>query len=511
MLTTSRLHEHSDTAHRARDLLARLPDAFKHVTSDSRTISPLPEEAHQTLFLAYPGVKSDGRAHIDAVVARGAAVIAEADGFAPNPGRSDVLAAHGVKRLAGHLAAEIYAHPCKALWMIGVTGTNGKTSCTQWLAQAFALLGKPCGVIGTLGAGMPNALRPNPNTTPDATLFHAALRDMLDAGAQACAAEVTSIGLMEGRVNGAAFNVALMTNLTHDHLDYHGTFAAYAAAKQQLFTWPGLQHAVLNWDDGTARGFARALPEDVSLTSFSSDSSRSENVTLRAQDIRFESAATCFTLVAKEQTFALRCPVIGAFNVSNLLGVAGVLLASGVALEDIAGVLPQLTPPSGRMEIVGAKVAATAPLVVVDYAHTPDALQQALVALRPIAATRGGTLAVVFGCGGNRDATKRAVMGEIAARHADRLVLTNDNPRSEDSALILATIAQGVARVGKAASSTPDRAAAIAQTIAAAHVADVILIAGKGHESTQTQNGVSLPFSDQAHARAALGAWRQTC
>ena len=474
-----------------------------HATSDSRAVLP------GSLFLAYPGAAADGRAYIDQACLRGAtAVIAEAV-EASGSGRSDVLHARDLKQLAGHLAAEIHHHPAQALWMIGVTGTNGKTSCTQWLAQALALMGKPCGVVGTLGAGMPGKLTANPNTTPDATVLHAALKQLASDGAAACALEVTSIGLMEGRVNGATFDVALFTNLTRDHLDYHGTMAAYAAAKARLFAWPGLQHAVINLDDPTGRELAVALPEEVRLTGFSIDhavKSQAEKAssgitpTLIARSLRYPAFGTQFTLVTPEGEAVLDCPVLGDFNVANLLGVAGVLRAGGATLAELAAVLPKLTPPPGRMDLIAVN---GAPLAVVDYAHTPDALDHALAALRPVAQARGGKLVVVFGCGGDRDAGKRPLMGAIATRLADGVILTNDNPRNEAPAQIIAQI-----RAGMPATATPlvepDRARAIQQALQNAASHDVILIAGKGHESVQIIGATKLPFSDSTIARLAL-------
>ena len=474
-----------------------------HVTSDSRAVVP------GSLFLAYPGAVADGRAYIDQARAQGAAaVIAEM-----GSGRSDVLHAREIKQLAGHLAAEIFHRPAEQLWMVGVTGTNGKTSCTQWLAQAFALLGKPCGVVGTLGAGMPGKLQPNANTTPDATLLHAALKQMTQDGASACALEVTSIGLMDGRVNGARFDVALFTNLTRDHLDYHGTLENYAAAKARLFGWPGLQHAVINLDDAVGRELAAALPEEVRMTGFSIDhamkiasDSASSGIapTLSARDVQITPTGTRFTLVTPEGEIGLDCPVLGDFNVANLLGVAGVLRASGATLAELTCVLPKLMPPPGRMELL---VQPGTPLAVVDYAHTPDALDNALRSLRPVAQARGGKLVVVFGCGGDRDAGKRPLMGRIAANLSDRVLLTNDNPRSESPARIIGQIRAGMS--GSAPiQEEPDRARAIERAIRTAQLNDVVLIAGKGHESVQIIGATKLPFSDSTIARLALKEWQ---
>jgi UDP-N-acetylmuramoyl-L-alanyl-D-glutamate--2,6-diaminopimelate ligase len=380
----------------------------------------------------------------------------------------------GLKQRAGELAAEFFGRPSESLWMCGVTGTNGKTSCSQWIA---ALLGKTA-VVGTLGAGFPGALSAAVNTTPDAVELQFLLKTFREQGAGAVAMEVSSHGLAQGRVNGVRFDCALFTNLTHDHLDYHGTMAAYGEAKARLFEMPGLEVAVLNLDDAFGVELARRLRGRVRTIGYSlepRDAPVAEKITWDPQ---------------------LRLPVLGRFNVSNALGVLGCLVANGISLEQGARLLAKLPPVPGRMQAVGEE-----PLVVIDYAHTPDALENVLQALRPVAAERGGQLAVVFGAGGDRDPAKRPLMGAIAARLADRVLVTSDNPRSEDPLAIISQIEKGMP--GKHVVE-PDRARAIEQMIRTSSASDVVLIAGKGHETYQEIAGKRPHFSDEEQARAAL-------
>jgi UDP-N-acetylmuramoyl-L-alanyl-D-glutamate--2,6-diaminopimelate ligase len=389
-------------------------------------------------------------------------------------------AVSGLKQRAGALAHEFYGRPSEALWTCGITGTNGKTSCSQWLAALLANHGEKCGVIGTLGTGFPGELTAAANTTPDALELHRTLADMRKAGGRAVAMEVSSHGLVQGRVNGVRFACALFTNLSHDHLDYHGSMDAYAQAKARLFEMPGLATAVLNLDDAFGVALARRLKGRVRTIGYSL-----EPVAAQADE----------KIVADR---SWRLPVLGRFNVSNALGVLGCLAARGVSLREGAELLRALPPVPGRMQRV-----ADEPLVVVDYAHTPDALEKVLTALRPVAAERGGRLVVVFGAGGDRDPTKRAPMGAAAARLADRVMVTSDNPRNEDPLKIISQIEKGIA--GKHEVEA-DRARAIAGVIAAADRNDVVLIAGKGHEDYQEIAGRRQPFSDAAVARAAAAA-----
>jgi len=399
----------------------------------------------------------------------------------------------GLKAQAGGLAHEFYGRPSASMWVCGVTGTNGKTSCSQWLRHLLSTGGTKTAVIGTLGSGFPPALDPLDNTTPDALDLHRMLAVFNAAGAKAVAIEVSSHGLDQGRVNGVAFDCALFTNLTHDHLDYHGTLAAYAQAKARLFDAPGLAAAVINLDDPFGAQLARRLEArglrtiGYSLSGLACSEFVSASV-LENQKVKINSSWG-----GAEVTI----PQLGRFNVANALGVLGCLVAKGIPFGDAAQLLESLPQVAGRMQKIGDR-----PLVVVDYAHTPDALDKVLSALQPVARARGGRLVAVFGAGGGRDPDKRPLMGAIASRLADRVVLTSDNPRSEDPAAILKAIRRGVS--GDCVTE-PDRKTAIVSAIDAAAGADVILIAGKGHEAYQEIAGVRLPFSDAAVAEAALG------
>ena len=369
-------------------------------------------------------------------------------------------------------------------------------------------------MVGTLGIGMPPLpacavggvaqparaaqIESTGLTTPDPVVLHAALRLFADGGFAACAIEASSIGIVEQRLAALRIDVALFTNFTRDHLDYHGAMDAYWAAKRQLFAWPGLRAAVLNIDDERGAALATELQAGaLDLWTYSTQ----RDARLRASGLGYVDGGLAFELHEGSQAAAVRSTLIGDYNASNLLAVIGGLRALDVSLADAVSVVPHLTPVPGRMQRVGT--GATAPEVVVDYAHTPDALEKVLRALRPLARARGGQLVCVFGCGGNRDATKRPLMGAIAARDADRVIVTSDNPRGEAPAAILADIAAGMAE-HRHVVLIEDRGAAIKQAIADAAERDVILIAGKGHEDYQEISGVRRPFSDVAAAERAL-------
>jgi UDP-N-acetylmuramoyl-L-alanyl-D-glutamate--2,6-diaminopimelate ligase len=464
---------------------------IERLTSDSRRAAP------GTAFFAWPGEKADGRAFIAQALERGcAAVLWEKDGFSwDRAWRVPNLGVENLKASAGILAHAFHGRPSEALWVCGVTGTNGKTSCSQWIAALLSLEKTKCGVVGTLGAGFPGSLGETPNTTPDALEIHRMLGEFRDNGAQAVAMEVSSHGLDQGRVNGVAFRCALFTNLTHDHLDYHGTMAAYGEAKARLFEVPSLEAAVLNLDDPFGRELA-ARTRKRGLRTIGYSLSRPEG---SSEDLLFvsgqENEKAEIELNRERAQVSISAP--GQFNLCNALGVLGCLVAHGIPFAQGARLLEKLPPVPGRMQVVGDQ-----PMVVVDYAHTPDALDKVLRALRPVAEARRGRLVAVFGAGGGRDADKRPLMGAAVSPLADRIVLTSDNPRDEDPAAIIAAIRRGVAREF---AIEVDRARAIESAIASADPADVILIAGKGHESTQEIAGRRLPFSDAAVARAALG------
>lgn len=475
---------------------------------DSRRITP--GDVFIALPGAIPGRSADGRSFIDAAIARGAAaVIVEAEGWQPRDLAVPVLPVANLRRVIGQVAARFYGLPSESLLSIGVTGTNGKTSCSQWIAQLLTLAGRRCAVIGTVGSGFPGELRADAAlTTPDAISLQRAVRRFAAEGARALAMEVSSIGLDQGRVNGMKFDVALFTNLTRDHLDYHGTMERYEAAKTILFDWPTLTDAVINLDDAAGQRLAqrlerRARAGGLRITGFTSrgaSAPASVSRLLSGDDVRVTPEGLAFAIRSNGSAHAVAVPLVGDFNVSNLLGVVGCVLACGVELDRACALLPQLLPPPGRMQRFGGH---GAPLIVIDYAHTPDAIEKALAALRPMAQARRGRIWIVFGAGGDRDPGKRAPMASAASRGADQLIITSDNPRTEDPAQIIRAIAAGV-EPGKPHEQIVDRALAIAHAVQRAAAEDIVLIAGKGHENYQDIGGVKRAFSDIDEARAAL-------
>ena len=462
------------------------------ITADSREARP------QVAFAAYPGHLRDGRAFIGDAIARGAAAILfEARGFDWNGGwRVPHVAVADLKSRVGFIASAVYGRPSQALWIVGVTGTNGKTSCSHWTAQALAQCGRRVAVMGTLGYGFVDALSPTTNTTPDACVIQHLLAQWLHDGANAVAMEVSSHGLDQGRVNGIAFDVALFTNLTRDHLDYHGSMAAYGEAKARLMRWPGLRAAVINSGDAFGRELVRnARSHRQKVITYGSP-----GADIVATRVDVTTSGMVIAVSTPHGPAELQTSLAGAFNVQNLLGVLGVLLASDVALDRAIDALAHATPPAGRMQRFGG---GTQPLVVVDYAHTPDALEQVLSALRP-ALRNGGRLISVFGCGGDRDRGKRAEMGAVAGRLADRVIITNDNPRSEDPRSIAEDIADGMHAEPASWVIELDRARAIERALDDARAGDVVVLAGKGHEDYQETNGERVPFSDARYVSHAL-------
>ncbi|WP_415034712.1 UDP-N-acetylmuramoyl-L-alanyl-D-glutamate--2,6-diaminopimelate ligase [Azonexus sp.] len=454
------------------------------------------------VFLAYPGALADGRRYIADAVARGAcAVLWQAGGdFVWDPAWTvPNLMVENLRALAGPLAHAVYQHPSEALSLIAITGTNGKTTISQCLARVYP---KPCAVIGTLGAGFPGALVDTGFTTPEASVLMRYLAQFRDLQAAACALEASSIGIEEGRLNGARVDVAVFTNLTRDHLDYHGDMAAYAAAKEKLFGWPRLRTAVINLDDAFGLQLLRRTSA-MRVIGYSLAAPRRDHPALvRAENLSATPYGQRFDLLLPTGRVSVDTTLAGEYNVSNLLACAAVLLDAGLDAREIGQRLSALTPPAGRMEHVGG---VGEPLVVVDYAHTPDALENALRALRPLSRARGGKLSVVFGCGGNRDPGKRPQMGAIAAAGADALRVTSDNPRGEVAEEIIAAIVRGVPESARSQLiCETDRAQAIARAVAEAAPEDVILLAGKGHETYQEIAGERLPFSDRAQAEQAL-------
>ena len=465
--------------------------------TDSRQVQP------GDGFIAWPGGATDGRLHVrDALVRGAAACLVEHEGVAAFAlDGTDTATLPRLKQATGLIAAEWFGAPGDVLAVVAVTGTNGKTSTAWWLAHALSKLQhqalSPCALVGTLGMGMLGRLESTGMTTPDPVRLQQAFRQFVDAGVRACAIEASSIGLAEHRLAGTPIRVAVFTNFTQDHLDYHPSMDAYWQAKRALFDWPGLQAAVVNIDDPHGAELHSALAgRGLDVWSISMH----QHARLQAQGVAWGDSGLRLDVVEGAEKRTLQTTMIGDYNVSNLLGVIAAQRALGVPLAQAVAACAQLLPVPGRMERL---VAPGQPLVAVDYAHTPDALEKALQALRPLAAERGGQLWCVFGCGGDRDASKRPLMGAAAQHHADAVVVTSDNPRSEEPGHILHQILLGTI-AGETVHTEPDRAAAIAQVLAEADARDVVLIAGKGHEEYQETAGVRQPFSDMAHARAAL-------
>ncbi|GAO37109.1 UDP-N-acetylmuramoylalanyl-D-glutamate--2,6-diaminopimelate ligase [Sulfuricella sp. T08] len=473
-----------------------LPGAeVKHVVVDSRQVR------QGDTFAAYPGERLDGRKFIAQAVAAGAsAVLWEREGFEWNSEwKVPNLPVDDLRDKIGKIASQVYGEPSRQLWTIGITGTNGKTSCCHWIAQCLTVLGKKTAMVGTLGNGFPSDLAPSANTTPDAVSLHALLRDYLANGAKCVAMEVSSHGLAQGRVNGVHFDIAVLTNLSRDHLDYHGDMASYAAAKAGLFEWPELQYAVLNMDDQFGVELAGKLGCSGVQTVGYSLAGKHEGCrfAVLARDLVADAEGIRFKAITPWGTAQLSSKLLGRFNASNLLAALAVLLVSGIALEEAVRELGKVESVAGRMQRLGGE---GKPLVVVDYAHTPDALEKVLGTLREIMSDKN-RLICVFGCGGERDRGKRPLMGAVASRLADSVIVTSDNPRGEDGHAIIDEI---IAGMGANYHVIDDRAAAIDAAVRGAQPDDVVLIAGKGHEDYQEIKGVKLPFADADVARRVL-------
>jgi UDP-N-acetylmuramoyl-L-alanyl-D-glutamate--2,6-diaminopimelate ligase len=457
-------------------------------------------------FIAWPGGVADGRQFVTSALQQGAAACvvehAGAENFAW--GESDAIATYdGLKAASGLIAAAYYEQPSQQLDVVAITGTNGKTSSAWWLAHALQNTGKRCAMVGTLGVGEVDHLEVTGMTTPDPVLLQARLRNMADAGVNACAIEASSIGLAEHRLDGTQVRVAMFTNFTQDHLDYHGDMASYWQAKLALFSWAGLQAAVVNVDDAQGAALAAQLQarSDLNVWTISCSANAAPSAQhIVARHIQHGARGLCFEVVEGEESHALETQLVGYYNVSNVLGVIACLRALGHSLVDAVQACRLLPAVPGRMQTVGE---TGEPLVVIDYAHTPDAVAQAVQALLPLAKSRGGALTCVLGCGGDRDAAKRPLMAAAAEQYAQHVVLTSDNPRSEHPQTILNQMLTGLHNAAKAI-VIADRAQAIAQTVQHAHAHDVVLVAGKGHEDYQEISGVKYPFSDVQHARDAL-------
>lgn len=481
--------------HNAEDVVAqldRLGVKRQRMAVDSRSVSA------GDVFVAIPGSKVDGRNFVATALAQGAtAVLRESFGIAAKFDDARVIDVEKLSTQLGDIADVFYGHPSASLRVIGITGTNGKTSIANWLSQALSTLNMPCGAIGTLGVSLGATTWSTHNTTPDAAHVQTILRDLKDEGAVAVAMEVSSHALELHRVKGTQFESVVFTNLTQDHLDFHGTMAAYGEAKAKLFTdYPAKQRIINADDEFGAQLIAKQLPNMLSYGLDTGD--------VRGDVVSMNAAGMRLAIAFAGQTASVETRLIGRFNAYNLLAVAATLLASGVALESVAAVLCTLTAAPGRMQRVSSAIDAAEPSVYVDYAHTPDALAKALDTVRE---TRPHALTVVFGCGGDRDRSKRPLMGRIAADRADRVYVTSDNPRSEQPMAIIGEIVAGVG-VDQRSALNPIvlRRDAIQHAITTAQANDAIVIAGKGHETYQEIKGVRHPFSDVDEALLALAA-----
>ncbi|WP_243042595.1 UDP-N-acetylmuramoyl-L-alanyl-D-glutamate--2,6-diaminopimelate ligase [Dyella sedimenti] len=462
------------------------------LTLDSRQVRP------GDAFFALRGTREHGIRFAPGAVARGARVVlAEAPASDTAGIDAPVLWVEGLHAQVGEIASRFFGRPSESLRVIGVTGTNGKTSTVQLLAQALEHLGHRAATIGTLGAGLHGRISEGERTTPDAINVQGLLASFRDEGATHVAMEVSSHALEQGRVAAVAFDVAAFTNLTRDHLDYHGSMQAYGEAKARLFAWPTLGAAAINIDDGFGRVLANRLSPGLHVLRLSAEGDPVADV--RATGVATSAEGLAFDLHTPWGSQAIRSRLLGRFNVANLLTVVACLGALGEAFERVVAAVEALEPIAGRMNRLGGGDGL--PLVVIDYAHTPDALEQALAALR---AHCDGRLICVFGCGGERDAGKRPQMGAIAERLADRIIVTDDNPRGEDGDAIVAQIVAGLRHPSEAVVER-DRAVAIRLALGMARAGDVVLIAGKGHETYQEGAHGKRPFDDLVVARHALG------
>jgi UDP-N-acetylmuramoyl-L-alanyl-D-glutamate--2,6-diaminopimelate ligase len=484
--------------------IAPVPPALdREVTSlclDSRAVRP------GALFLAVEGLTTHGLRFVEAACDAGAAAIAWEPGAGHEPPAVPAgvaaFAVPGLSRAVGELASRFHGDPSAALQVMGVTGTNGKTSISQIYAHALGAAGRSCGVLGTLGYGLHGALVEGSHTTPDAVRVHELLAGFRDAGARDATLEVSSHALHQGRVAGVRFHTAVFTNLTRDHLDYHGDLASYGEAKRTLFRWPGLAAAVVNADDALGRAILAELDPGVRAIAYGLDPNEVGSVSAKSrllgERLRLHSQGLTLDVRSDLGEGTLSARLLGRFNAANLLAVLGALCAAGLPFARALELLADARTVPGRMECFGGR---RGPLVVVDYAHTPDALGQVLLALRPHCT---GTLTCVFGCGGDRDQGKRPQMGAIAVANADRVVVTDDNPRTEDGERIVAEVLAGIADRSRVRVQR-DRGAAIAEAVAAGREGDVVLVAGKGHEDYQIVGHARLPYSDRATAARLTG------
>ncbi|MCC7092271.1 MAG: UDP-N-acetylmuramoyl-L-alanyl-D-glutamate--2,6-diaminopimelate ligase [Nitrosomonas sp.] len=471
-----------------------------NLVTDSRQVRP------GDTFLAYAGERADGRTFIPQAIKAGAnAIVWDSQDFSWNPEWAvPDLPVTELKSKAGLIADHVYGHPSQDLWVVGVTGTNGKTSSCHWYAQAMANLSRKTAIIGTLGNGFVAELEASENTTPDATVLQRMLRRFKQRGAENAVMEVSSHGIAQGRVNGTVFSVAVLTNLSRDHLDYHQDMDAYAATKARLFFWPGLKYAVINMDDVLGVELSRQLAHKTTHIigygfNYPELGHAKRFRMVYGSNLQADLDGIEFDIEYEHEQEHIALNVLGKFNASNVLAVVASLLASGVGVSDAVKALGDIRTLPGRME---KYVAAGQPIIIVDYAHTPDALEKVLCTLRDTlrrsqqttTGSRRLRLYCVVGCGGDRDKGKRAMIGDVATRLADSVIFTSDNPRTEDPMQIIRDIVAGAS--GKNHQIEVDRASAIYQAIDNARLGDVVLIAGKGHEKFQDIKGHKIPFSD---------------
>ncbi len=469
-----------------------IPDSeISGLHNDSRQIKP------GYLFIAYPGAAADGRLFIQKAVSAGAvAIVYEPESLPESCRLPDNIPCLPVPLLGTKLAAiasRFYDYPCRGLSVTGVTGTNGKTTIAYQLAQAYDLLGDKAAYVGTLGQGRVRELEPLVNTTPDALCLQHLLHEYKQQGVMHVCMEVSSHALSQKRVDSIDFTQAIFTNLSHEHLDYHHTMAAYAAAKAALFANPALKYAVINQDDKYAQLMGEHLPAGCQKLTYGV----LNDCDVRAQNLRITMTGSEFDVVSPWGQHHVSTSILGKFNVYNSLAVFASLLAQGFSAADVVPVMARLKAAPGRMDVVVKE-----PCVIVDYAHTPDALENVLAALVQL---KRASLGVVFGCGGDRDKAKRPMMGKIAGSYADFVIITSDNPRSEEPNKIIEEIAQGIAP-GANFLKIVNREEAIETALDMAGKEDIILIAGKGHESYQQIGHERFVFSDQDVVRALCGA-----
>lgn len=470
-----------------------------HLSLDSREIS------HGGMFIALVGDQDDGRDFIAAAIDQGAVVILydNSDGKKiPESINKDnkipVLGVNELRKHVGTIANNCYGAPSEKLTVIGITGTNGKTTCAHLLANILDKEESRCAIIGTLGNGFPNELEPSSNTTPDVISLHRQMADFFQMGARFVCMEVSSHALVQGRVNGVAFDIAVFTNLSHDHLDYHGDMDAYGEAKEKLFDFSTIKHCVINCDDAFGKVLIKKLQagKNSNRNKLNIISYGIGNGAISAQSISSGKNGIDFLAITKDSEINITSQLIGHFNVYNLLAVLACLLEVGISLEDSASLLGKVKPVAGRMEQFSGSKAQ--PLVIVDYAHTPDALEKALHAVRNHCRN---LVWCVFGCGGDRDKEKRSIMGRVANELADNVILTNDNPRTESPEKIISDIEAGFTSKPKIIYA---REEAIRYAINNASADDVVLVAGKGHETYQQIGNEKIDFSDRLTVQEIL-------